>query len=99
MHRPGLKLERKSWRQALALLGCLLLLYFAGGGILLHHHTGGPDTACPVCHSLHLPALAAAQLELFPQLRQVIWHAFTPHSATPRDSFALHRASRAPPAA
>ena len=84
--------------RTLAILGCLALLYFAGGGTLLHHHTSGPDTVCPVCHSLHLPVLAAS-LALFPQQHQVGWHVCMPQTATPLDSFSLHRASRAPPSA
>jgi hypothetical protein len=86
-------------RRALAILGCVALLYFAAGGAFVHQHTGGPDTACHVCQSLHVPALAAASLELIPEARQVAWHAVPPDSVSPLDSFALHRASRAPPSA
>jgi hypothetical protein len=86
-----------SGRRALAVLGCVALLYFAAGGTLLHHHTGGPDTACHICQALHMPALAAAPLDLIPEAREVARHAALPDSATPQDSFALHRASRGPP--
>jgi hypothetical protein len=88
-----------SGRRALAVLGCVALLYFAAGGTLLHHHTGGPDTACHICQALHMPALAAAPLDLIPEAREVARHAALPDSATPQDSFALHRASRGPPSA
>ena len=84
-------------RRALAILGCLALLYFTAGATL-HHHTNGPETACHICQALHMPALAAAPLALIPQAQQVTWHASLPQHATPSDSFALHRASRAPPA-
>jgi hypothetical protein len=86
-------------KRALAILGCLTLLYFAAGGAFAHQHTGGPDAACHVCQSLHVPALAAAPLDLIPEARQVAWHAVFPENASPLDSFSLHRASRAPPTA
>lgn len=86
-------------KRTLALLGCVALLYFAGGGAFVHQHTGGPETACPVCQSLHMPALAAAPLDLIPEARQIAWHAVLPENVSPLDSFSLHRASRAPPAA
>jgi hypothetical protein len=85
-------------KRTLAILGCMALLYFVGGAFA-HQHTGGPDTACHVCQSLHLPALAAAPLDLIPEARQVAWHAVLPENASPLDSFSLHRASRAPPSA
>jgi hypothetical protein len=86
-----------SVKRALAILGCMALLYFAAGGVFVHQHTGGPETACHVCQSLHVPALAAASLDLIPQARQVASHAVLPENASPLDSFSLHRASRAPP--
>jgi hypothetical protein len=98
MHDLALKLESKSGRRALAILGCVALLYFAAGGALLHHHTGGPDTACHVCQSLHVPALASAPLALLAQNQQIAWQTAPAQNASPLDSFGLHRASRAPPA-
>jgi len=95
MH-PRLKL---TGRRTLAVLGCLALLYFAGGGVFVHQHAAGRDIACHVCQSLHMPALAAAAVDLIPEARQVAWHAAPPDSISPLDSFSLHRASRAPPAA
>jgi hypothetical protein len=88
-----------SGRRALAILGCVALLYFAAGGTFAHQHNGGPETACHVCQSLHVPALAAASLDLIPQVRQVAWHPVLPENVSPLDSFSLHRASRAPPVA
>jgi hypothetical protein len=85
-------------KRTLAILGCIALLYFVGGAFA-HQHTGGPETACHVCQSLHMPALAAAPLDLIPEARQVAWHAVLPENASPLDSFSLHRASRAPPSA
>jgi hypothetical protein len=95
MH-PRLKLKGK---RALAVVGCLALLYFAAGGAFVHQHTGGPETACHVCQSLHMPALAAAPLAFIAEARQVAWHDVLPEDASPLDSFSLHRASRGPPAA
>src|SRR5467141_957763 len=85
-------------RRALAVLGCVAVLYFAAGGAL-HHHTGGPDTACHICQALHMPALAAAPLDLIPEARAVARHVALPDNAAPQDFCALHRASRAPPSA
>jgi hypothetical protein len=87
-----------SGKRALVLVGCLALLYFAAGGIFLHQHTG-PDTVCPVCQALHMPALAAAPGPTFTQPQQVAGQAAPLVVASPLDSFAVHRASRAPPSA
>lgn len=84
-------------RRTLALLGCVVLLYLACGGLLLHHHTGGPETVCPVCHSVHTPALAVDYVDLLSQPQQAASTAYLPAAPAPLDSFALHRASRAPP--
>jgi hypothetical protein len=86
-------------RRALAIVGCIALLYFACGGVFVHQHTGGPDNVCHVCQALHMPALAAAALDLIPQSRQVAWHAVLPEKVSLLDPFALHRASRGPPSA
>jgi hypothetical protein len=86
-----------SSKRALAILGCLALLYFAVGGVFVHQHSGGPESVCHVCQALHMPALAAAAVDLIPQARQVAWHAVLPGNVSPLDSFALHSASRGPP--
>jgi hypothetical protein len=86
-------------KRALAVLGCVALLYFAGGGVFVHQHSGGPDSVCPVCQALHMPALAAATLDLTPEACPLTWHAVLPDTVFPLDSFALHRASRGPPSA
>jgi hypothetical protein len=91
--------ERHWLRRAVAVVGCVALLYFAAGGVFAHQHTGGPDTACHVCQSLHVPTLAPAALDILPEAQSVAWHASLPVNASPLDSFTLHRASRAPPAA
>jgi len=84
-------------RRALALLACAAMLYFAVGGSLFHQHTNGPDTACHICQALHMPALAAARLEFASTPELVSWCLSLPQHVAPRNSFALHRASRAPP--
>jgi len=86
-------------RRALALLACAALLYFAAGGSLFHEHTNGPDTACHMCQALHMPALAAARLDLVSTPEIVTWYTSLPQHAAPCDSFSLHRAGRAPPIA
>lgn len=86
-------------QRALAVLGCAVLLFFAAGGTFLHHHQGGPDTACHVCQTLHLPALAAAKLDLVTAQGPIAWYSAVLLHIAPEDSFALHQASRAPPTA
>ena len=88
-----------SGKRALAILGCLALLYFAAGGAFVHQHKDAPETACHVCQSLHVPALAVASVDLIPQARQVAWHAVILENVSPLDAFSLHRASRGPPVA
>jgi len=86
-------------RRAMALLACVALLYFAAGGSLFHHHTNGPDTACHICQALHMPALAAARLDLVSAPQMVTWFSSLPQHAAPSNSLSLHRAGRAPPIA
>ncbi len=90
---------RMTVRRALALLACAALLYFAAGGSLFHQHTNGPDTACHICQALHMPALAAARLDLVSTPQMVTWFSSLPQRAAPSNSFSLHRAGRAPPTA
>jgi len=92
-------LGRRALRNALALLACAALLYFAAGGSLFHQHPNGPDTACHICQALHMPALAAARLDLVSAPQVITWHSSLPQHAAPSDSFSLHRAGRAPPSA
>jgi hypothetical protein len=92
-------LGRTAVRYALALLACAALLYFAAGGSLFHQHTNGPDTACHICQALHIPALAAARLDLVSTPQVITWYSSLPQHAAPSDSFSLHRAGRAPPTA
>ena len=86
-------------RRALALLASVALLYFAAGGSLFHQHTSGPDTACPICQVLHMPALAAVRLGLVSTPQIITRNSSLPQHAAPSDSFSLHRAGRAPPTA
>jgi hypothetical protein len=87
-------------RRAVALLGCAILLYFAAGGSLLHHHTGGPENACHICQSLHVPALAAAALDDLVAAPELISrYSSLPQDAAPSNSFSLYHAGRAPPSA
>ena len=90
---------RSAVSRALALLASVALLYFAAGGSLFHQHTSGPDTACHICQVLHMPALAAARLDLVIAPQIITRYSSLPQHAAPSDSFSLHRAGRAPPAA
>jgi hypothetical protein len=85
--------------RALAVLGCAVLLFFAAGGTFLHHHQGGHETACHVCQTLHMPALAAASFDLVTTPGPSTCYSSILRHAAPEDSFGLHRASRAPPTA
>jgi hypothetical protein len=84
-------------RRIFALLACGALMYFALGATLPHEHARGPDNACHVCQALHMPALAAARLDLVSTPQIVTWYSSLPQHAAPSDSFSLHRAGRAPP--
>jgi hypothetical protein len=86
-------------RRALALLAGGALLYFALGATLPHGHAQGPDNACHLCQALHMPALAAARVDLASTPQIITWYSWLPRHAAPSDSFSLHRAGRAPPTA
>jgi hypothetical protein len=92
-------LGRTVARRALALLACAGLLYFAAGGSLFHQHTNGSENACHICQALHMPALAAARLDLVSAPQFVTWYSSLPQHTAPSNSFSLHRAGRAPPTA
>jgi hypothetical protein len=85
--------------RGLALLACVALLFFAAGGSLFHQHTNGPDTVCHICQALHMPALAAARLDLVSAPQIITRYSSLPQHAAPSNSFSLHRAGRAPPSA
>jgi hypothetical protein len=99
MNLHGLKSGIRNRQRTLAILACLALLYLAAGGAFLHQHTSGPETPCHVCQALHAPVLAAARLDLIPEVQQIAWHATPTEHVAPSNSFSLHRASRAPPSA
>ena len=99
MHSQETILGGTMARRALALLACAALLYFALGATLPHGHAQGPDNACHVCQALHMPALAAARLDLVSTPQIVTWNSSLPQHLAPSDSFSLHRAGRAPPTA
>jgi len=90
---------RRITRRALAVFACAALLFFAAGGSLFHRHANGSDTACHICQALHMPALAAARLDLSSTPQIVTWYSSLPQHAAPSNSFSLHRAGRAPPLA
>jgi hypothetical protein len=85
-------------RRSLALLACAAMLFFVAGSYL-HQHSDGPDTACHICQALHMPALAAARLDLASTPQIITWYCSLSQHTAPSDSFSLHRAGRAPPTA
>ena len=97
MHLQGTIRGAVAARRIFALVACGALLYFALGATLPHGHAQGPDNACHVCQALHMPALAAARLDLVSTSQIVTWYFSLPQHAAPTDSFSLHRAGRAPP--
>ena len=99
MDPQGTIFGRPFVRRALALVAFAALLFFAGGGNFLHQHADGSDTACHICQALHMPALAAARLDLVSSLQIIIWTSSVPQHPAASDSFSLHRAGRAPPSA
>src|SRR5437879_4256214 len=97
MHLQGTICGAVAARRIFALIACSALLFFALGATLPHGHTQGPDNACHVCQALHMPALAAARLDLANTAQIVTWYFSLPQPAAPSDSISLHRAGRAPP--
>jgi hypothetical protein len=90
---------RVLFRRVVAVAACAVLLYFAAGGSALHQHTNGPENACHICQSLHMPVLTAAPLNLVATPELVARYFSLPQHGAPSESFSLHRASRAPPQA
>jgi hypothetical protein len=88
MGSQGTIFGRTFARRAMALLGCAVLLFFAAGGTFLHHHQGGPETACHVCQTLHMPALAAASLDLVTAPEPITWYSSLPLHADPVNGMA-----------
>jgi len=84
-------------RRLLAIAACVALLYFAAGGALLHEHSGGNETACHVCQALHMPALAAATLDLAAVPEIITRYSALLQNVLPNHVFSLLRAGRAPP--
>ena len=99
MQSEGTIFGRTILRRSLVLVACAALVYFAFGSNLPHQHPQGPNGVCHICQALHIPALAAARLDLTTRLEVVAWYSSLPQHLAPSDSFSLHRASRAPPTA
>jgi len=64
------------------------------GGSLFHEHTNGPIPACHMCQALHMPALAAARLDLASTPEIVTWYTSLPQHAA-RKRFLLSAIARA----
>jgi len=89
--------SRSFWQRALVVIACLALVYLTAGAAFVHKHERGPETACHVCQAIHMPVLVATSAELVYTPRLLSWCVSLPFHAAPLDTFALHRASRAPP--
>lgn len=95
-----IRVHRELWRRTLALFVCASLFLFVVLGAAVHRHDdNASSTACHICQTAHLPALTTNAPELIRAPELVAWHIPLPPSTAPVDSFALHFASRAPPAA
>ena len=92
-------LEAHALRRYGAVLLCLAVLYLATGGGYLHRHTGGQETVCHVCQSLHAPALANAAGLIVASPEVAGWHEARPIQACALNEVSLHHAGRAPPSA
>ena len=97
--------KKRSWLSARtlqrygAVLLCLAVFYFAAGGSFLHRHTGGQETVCHVCQSLHAPALAAASGLMVASPEVTGWHEARFIQTSSLNEVSLHHAGRAPPSA
>jgi len=97
MDTKGRPLGSRSFERYGAALLCLALVYFAAGGNFLHRHTGGQETVCHVCQSLHAPALAASSVLLLAAPELAGWQEAAAPAASARNPVSLHHAGRAPP--
>src|SRR5262245_23681486 len=99
MLRKGSYLGARSFQRYGAVLLCLAVLYFAAGGSFLHRHTGGQETLCHVCQSVHAPALATTAGLLLAAPEIAGWHEARALEGSARREVSLYHAGRAPPSA
>jgi len=97
MEKKGSLLSARALQRFAALLLCLAVFYFAAGGSFLHRHTGGQETVCHVCQSLHAPALATASGLLVASPEVAGRHEARPAQASALNEVSLQHAGRAPP--
>ena len=97
MEKKGSLFGARSLQRFGAVLLTLAVLYFAAGGSFLHRHTGGQETVCHVCQSLHAPALATATGLLVAAPEVTGWQEAPPIQASALNEVSLHHAGRAPP--
>lgn len=90
-------LNARSLQRFGAVVLCLAVFYFAAGGSFLHRHTGGQETVCHVCQSLHAPTLASAGGLTVASPEVTGWHEALPTKASSLNEVSLHHAGRAPP--
>jgi hypothetical protein len=97
MEKKGSSLSARALQRFGAVLLCLAVLYFAAGGSFLHRHTGGQETVCHVCQSLHAPALATPNGLLVATPEITGRHESRAIQASALNEVSLHHAGRAPP--
>jgi hypothetical protein len=97
MEKKASLLSARALQRYGAALLCLAVLYFAAGGSFLHRHTGGQETVCHICQSLHAPALATANELLVAAPEAAGWHEAPRIQVSALNEVSLHHAGRAPP--
>lgn len=97
MEKKGSLLSARALERFAAVLVCFAVFYFAAGGSYLHRHTGGQETVCHICQSVHAPALTtAAGLQITsPEVSGRL--EAPPVQAAARNEVSLDHAGRAPP--
>jgi hypothetical protein len=97
MEKKGSLLSTRALKRYGAALLCLAVFYFAAGGSFLHRHTGGQETVCHVCQSLHAPALATTAGLLVAAPAVAGPHEARASEASARNEVSPLHAGRAPP--
>ena len=92
------ELARGHWQSTIAFAACLALVFSLALGATVHRHDSAA-TRCHICQLGHMPILATSAPELVSSPGPAVGYVSLPVHAAPMESCALHRASRAPPAA
>jgi hypothetical protein len=86
------------WLHVAALIAALAAVFFvASGATLWHSDASGSETACPICHVAHMPALQAAPVGLDTAPAQITWVAPAETLSGHAEPYSLIPPPRAPP--